>query len=60
MPGTTARDLVDDVIRDLDLVVFRLERPLADPSTAEAERRAIRKELERLRERLELAAGGIT
>ncbi len=47
-----ARDGLDDVLRDLDLVVFRLERPESDAARLEAERAAVRRELERLRELL--------
>ena len=47
-----ARDGIDEVLRDLDLVVFRLERPESDPKRLEAERAAVRRELERLRDTL--------
>lgn len=46
----TPRELLDDVTRELDLLVFRLERPVAD---AAAERAQLRRELERLQRRLE-------
>jgi hypothetical protein len=47
-------DALHDVIRDLDLVVYRLERePDGSSERRHLERRAIRNELERLRERLE-------
>jgi hypothetical protein len=45
----TPRELVDDVSRELDLLVFRLERPTSD---AGAERAQLRRELERLQGRL--------
>ena len=44
---------VEDISRDLDLVVFRLERPLSEsPSALMAERDKLRRELESLRDRL--------
>ncbi len=44
---------VDAISRDLDLVVFRLERPpTPEPAKLLAERRQLRQELERLRDRL--------
>ena len=45
---------VEDISRDLDLVVFRLERPpgKVDPDGWMAERTRLRRELERLRDRL--------
>jgi hypothetical protein len=46
----TPQELVEEVVRDLDLVVYRLERP---PAVApELERAAVRRELERLRDLL--------
>jgi hypothetical protein len=45
-PAEIARAL-DDAVRDLDLVVYRLERA-EDPEV-----RRLRRELERIRERLE-------
>jgi len=47
-----AADTLDDVVRDVDLVVFRLERSDTDPERWQAERKEIRRELERLRDRL--------
>ncbi len=47
-----AADTLDDVVRDVDLVVFRLERSEADPERWKAERQEVRRELERLRDRL--------
>jgi hypothetical protein len=45
--------VVDEIARELDLVVFRLERSGPDdPEPVVAERRRIRKELEQLRDRL--------
>ena len=47
-------DTINDVIRELDLVVFQLERkPPADESARDAERKRMRRELERLKEVLE-------
>ena len=44
---------VEDITRELDLVVFRLERtPPDDPSALLTERRRLRRELEQLRDRL--------
>ena len=51
---------IEDIRRDLDLVVFRLERegtPPAEPTPADPkqwarERQALRRELEELRDRL--------
>jgi len=48
---------LDDLARDLDLVVFRLEvDPPSDPERAAQERRRLRRDLERLRERVEKLA----
>ncbi len=52
MERRTGRDSVEQVIRDLDLVVFRLELPVAQLQDVERERRELRRELERLRDRL--------
>ena len=52
-PQDAARQL-DEVARDLDLAMYRLERAGPnDPQAAEAERRRLHRELERLRERIE-------
>jgi hypothetical protein len=45
-------DVVDEVARDLDLLVWRLERRVDDPDRVLIERREMRRELERLRDRL--------
>jgi hypothetical protein len=45
-------DLVDDVIRDLDLLAYTLERPVHDPQRLAADRAAARREIERLRDTL--------
>jgi hypothetical protein len=47
-----AREL-EDVAREIDLAVFRLERPLAAGADPEAERAALRRTLEQLRDRIE-------
>lgn len=52
MPGHKALDVVDDVIRDLDMVVYRLERAPGTPDQVRGERDEVRRELERLRDRL--------
>jgi hypothetical protein len=52
-PKDAAREL-ELVARDLDLVVFRLERDA--PEGAAEERRRVRRELELLRERIEALA----
>ena len=56
-PSDAARAL-EQVARELDLVVFRIERdpPGSDASALLAERRRLRHELEHLRERLEALA----
>lgn len=45
--------VVEDITRELDLVVFRLERtPPEDPGALVSERHRLRRELEQLRDRL--------
>ena len=44
---------VEDIRRDLDMVVFKLEVPSQQPESWESERKALRRELEELRERLD-------
>ncbi len=45
---------LDTLLRDLDLVVFRLERELPpDADRLRADRRHVRRELERLKDRLD-------
>lgn len=45
---------VDEIGRDLDLVVFALERaPEGEDDEAKARREALRRQLERLRDRLQ-------
>jgi phage shock protein A len=50
MSPSDAAAALERIARDLDLVVYRLERPTEE---AEAERRRLRRELDRLRERIE-------
>lgn len=45
-------DVVDEVGRELDLLVWRLERRVDDPDRLLIERKEVRRELERLRDRL--------
>jgi len=55
---SNTRDRLEDLTRDLDMVVFRLERepasePAPDVDRVLAERRRLRSDLEGLRDRLE-------
>ncbi len=52
MERRAGKDSVDQVIRDLDLVVYKLELPISEGKDVERERRDLRRELERLRDRL--------
>ncbi len=45
-------DVVDEVARELDLLVWRLERRIDDPDRLLIERKEVRREIERLRDRL--------
>lgn len=45
-----AAGVLDEVAREVDLLVYQLERPA--PEDRDAERRSLRLELERLRDRL--------
>jgi hypothetical protein len=64
---SSTRDRLEDLARDLDMVVFRLEREAAaDDADVEAElkrilaeRRRMRRDLEGLRDRLEELARGM-
>jgi cell division protein FtsB len=47
---------LDEIARDLDLVVFRLELKLDDEAKLQAERAEIRRQLERLRDQLQAVA----
>ena len=50
--GRRFRFEAEDISRDLDLVVYKLERTPADPAALDDERRSLRRELEQLRDRL--------
>lgn len=52
-------DVVDEVSRDLDLLAWRLERPIDNPDRLVVERRDVRREIERLRDRLKDLADGL-
>jgi len=59
VPNDAQRRLVDELVRDLDLIVYRLELPAAptqDPADLrtrqDEERRRLRRELEDIRDRL--------
>ncbi len=57
-PVSNTRDQLEDLARDLDMVVFRLERepaaePVPDMDRVQRERRRLRSDLEGLRDRLE-------
>jgi len=59
---STPRDRLSDLTRDLDMVVFRLEGlERRDPERARwvAEGRAVRRELERLRDQLDALSRGL-
>lgn len=58
----TPRDHLEELTRDLDMVVFRLERPptaVTDDAAWAKERQRLRRELERLRDRMEDVARGL-
>ena len=49
------QEVLEEIVRDIDMVVYRLERPVpsaasGDAAQSEGERREIRRELERLRD----------
>ena len=52
MSAANPQETIDHVVRDLDLVVYRLERMPSDPTQLQGERSEIRRELERLRDLL--------
>ena len=54
-PDDASRQL-EQLARDLDLVVFRLERPPASEDALRAERTRLRRELESLRDQMEQLA----
>lgn len=54
------RRIVDEAARELDLLVYRLEQaPPADADALTAERRRLRRDLEKLRDRLGDLADGL-
>lgn len=54
------RRIVDEVARELDLLVYRLEQPpAADTDALTAERKRLRRDLEKLRDRLGDLADGL-
>lgn len=50
--GRRFRFEAEDISRDLDLVVYKLERAPPSPEAIDDERRSLRRELEQLRDRL--------
>lgn len=52
MPDPATQRQLDDIVRDLDLLAFRLEQPAPSPERIDDDRRATRRELERLTQRL--------
>jgi hypothetical protein len=54
-PRDAARAL-EDLARELDLVVYRIERPAPDLGVAERSRERTRRDLEQLRDRVEQLA----
>ena len=59
MSGHLAREL-EDLARDVDMLVFRLERHPKNVEEAEADRRNLRRELEQVRDRLKDLAFSLT
>lgn len=51
--GRRFRYEAEDISRDLDLVVYRLEQTPSDKDALTRERKQLRRELERLRDRLD-------
>ena len=47
---------LDEIARDLDMVVFKLELSVQDEAKLQTERAEIRRQLERLRDRLQAIA----
>ena len=50
---------IEEIARELDLLVFALELKRAEKITEDQERKRIRREIEKLRERLEDLARGM-
>lgn len=59
MSGHLAREL-EDLARDVDMLVFRLERQPTEAEHAEADQRKLRRELEQVRDRLKDLAFSLT
>ncbi len=53
MNQAEAATRLDDVAREIDLIVYRLEQPPAETADWEAERARLRRELEAMQRRLE-------
>ena len=61
-PMASAREHLEELTRDLDMVVFRLERPHPPEAPPEAwvrERTRLRRELARLRDRMDDVVRGL-
>ncbi len=58
LPARTQSE-IEEIARELDLLVFALELPRPDETHENQERQRIRRELERLRERLEDLVRGL-
>ncbi|MFT7521265.1 MAG: hypothetical protein ACI9MC_003416 [Kiritimatiellia bacterium] len=59
MSNTDHRRVVDEILKEMDMVVYRLELPASnDPQATSAERDRLRHDIERLRDRLQVVADG--
>jgi ElaB/YqjD/DUF883 family membrane-anchored ribosome-binding protein len=59
MSDNDHRRVIDEVVRELDLLVYRLEQPLPeDGAGATFERQRLRRDLEKLRDRLDRLSEG--
>ena len=47
---------IDGIVRDLDMVVYRMEQPKVDEAALRRERQTLRHELEQLRDKLDEVA----
>jgi hypothetical protein len=56
MSPKDASRALEELARELDLIVYRLERPAPGAPDAEGERRRLHRELDALRDRLETVA----
>ena len=59
MTPSDAAYALDQIVRDLDLVVYRLERPRKEDADPERERKRLHRELDALRERIEDVSKGL-